>query len=160
MIRKLVTGAVFNILNILVQVVLGLLVFREMLLHFGETDFGIWSLLFALLAHIQLCEFGLGSMISKLVPSLSKPNSTESQSHFSTAFFTINGLFLIFLFVLIILSFYAHTIPNPFESDTPLGLVVFLLGLNFLFIFLCLQIYSKLKFFFVFSLLQDQFDQC
>ena len=52
MLKILVTGALYNIVNILAQILLGLVVFREMLLHFGEADFGTWSLLFAILAHV------------------------------------------------------------------------------------------------------------
>lgn len=135
MIKKLISGALFNILNIIVQVLLGLIVFREMLLHFGEADFGLWSLLFAILAHIQLFEFGLGSMMSKLVPALKKPKDSVSKALFSTAFFTLNSIFVTFFVILIIASIYVDTMAFDFESGASFGFVVFLLGCNFLFIF-------------------------
>ncbi len=135
MLKKLVYGAVFNIVNILVQVLLGLIVFREMLLHFGEADFGAWSLLFAILSHIQLCEFGLGTMISKLVPNLKKPDNNQSKTLFSTAFYSMTALFALFSVLLVITSFFLDKLSFQFESDAPLGLVVLLLGLNFLLIF-------------------------
>ncbi|MCG7646025.1 polysaccharide biosynthesis C-terminal domain-containing protein [Alteromonas sp. Cnat3-28] len=50
MLKVLVSGALDNVVNIVTQILLGLVVFREMLLHFGEADFGTWSLLFAILA--------------------------------------------------------------------------------------------------------------
>lgn len=135
MLRVLVSGALYNILNIVVQVLLGLIVFREMLLYFGEADFGTWSLLFAILAHIQLCEFGLGSMISKLVPILRTEDNAKNEAYFSTVFLTMFGISVIFFVILCIVSILVHYSTYTFESEAPFGLVVFLIGFNFLCLF-------------------------
>ncbi len=41
MLKILVTGALYNIVNILAQILVGLIVFREMLLHFGLSVFAL-----------------------------------------------------------------------------------------------------------------------
>lgn len=134
MLRILVSGAIYNLLNIFTKVVLGLLVFKEMLLHFGVADFGLWSFLFAIFAHIKLFEFGMGSLISKLVPVLEKDR--DNRSNFSTVFFAFIFVSLCFL----ILAFCVLLVPLDygveFQGEASLKVVIFLLALNFVFVFL------------------------
>ncbi|WP_371194974.1 polysaccharide biosynthesis C-terminal domain-containing protein [Glaciecola sp. SC05] len=135
MLRTLVTGAAYNIINILVQVLLGLIVFREMLLHFGEKDFGSWTLIFAILAHISLFEFGLGSLISKLVPVLSGDHAKVNKSYFSTAFFSMSIIAVFFLVLIAVIALFIEQSTIEFESSISFGALIFLLGVNFVFLF-------------------------
>lgn len=135
MLKILVTGALYNIVNILAQILLGLIVFREMLLHFGEADFGTWSLLFAILAHVKLFEFGLGSIISKLVPILKKGDS-KNVSYFSTAIVAMALIFAAFLAVLIAVALIGGQETLQFQGTEAFTLVLFLMGCNFLFLYL------------------------
>ena len=135
MLKILVTGALYNIVNILAQILLGLVVFREMLLHFGEADFGTWSLLFAILAHVKLFEFGLGSIISKLVPILKKGDS-KNVSYFSTAIVAMALIFAAFLAVLIAVALIGGQETLQFQGTEAFTLVLFLMGCNFLFLYL------------------------
>lgn len=135
MLKVLISGAIFNIVNILIQIILGMLVFREMLLHFGEHDFGQWTFIFAILAHIMLFEFGLGSVISKLTPILKREH--KNLSRFSTAIVVIFGIGLIFLAGIGIASIVLSQFPNmlEFDADITLAQLLFLLGANFVFTF-------------------------
>lgn len=135
MLKVLVSGALYNIVNIVAQVLLGLVVFREMLLHFGEADFGTWSLLFAILAHVKLFEFGLGSIISKLVPIL-KNGDSKNVSYFSTAIVAMALIFSAFLAVLIAVALIGGQETLQFQGTEAFTLVLFLMGCNFLFLYL------------------------
>lgn len=135
MLRVLVSGALYNIVNIVAQIVLGLVVFREMLLHFGEADFGTWSLLFAILAHVKLFEFGLGSIISKLIPIL-KNGDSRNVSYFSTAFVATALIFTVFLAALIVVALIGGQETLQFQGTEAFTLVLFLIGCNFLFLYL------------------------
>ncbi len=132
MIKVLVSGFVFNILNILIQVVLGMLVFREMYIHFTEGDFGRWTLLFAILAHVSLFEFGLGSLISKLIPLLDKDKI--NLHHFAASIASILGIGGGFLFVVICISLIILSSPSlmQFDSDVSLSMLLLLLAINFI----------------------------
>ncbi|WP_394143347.1 MATE family efflux transporter [Vibrio atypicus] len=132
MIEKLVKGAVFNIANILLQVVLGLFVFREMLHYFGEQDFGTWSLIMAILAHIALFEFGLGAMISRMVSIEDK--ALDNKAILSTCFVVINSIASVFIVVSTIVSFIIYEYSydySSFVSGESLAIVVLLLSANF-----------------------------
>lgn len=148
MLKVLVSGAIFNIMNILIQIVLGMLVFREMLLHFGEHDFGQWTFVFAILAHIMLFEFGLGSVISKLTPHLAR--EPESVARFSTAIVVIFFIGLVFLCLISIISIAISQFPEmvSFDDKITLAELLFLLGANFVFTFQAgaLQAYLTGKF--------------
>lgn len=148
MLRTLVSGAVFNILNLIVQIFLGMLVFREMLLSFGEHDFGQWSFVFAILAHIVLFEFGLGSVISKLTPILGRDE--HNQARFSAAVLVIFSIGAGFLLLIGIAALVLNQMPVilPFDDSISLAELLFLLGANFVFTFLAgaLQAYLTGKF--------------
>ncbi len=133
MLNKLITGAMFNIANIFIQVVLGLLVFREMLLFFGESDFGYWSVIMAILAHVILFEFGLGSVISKLIASDNKSQNEVDNQLVSCAFLVIFSVAAIFILLGISgLIFYHFNAQNTtFSNGTPIIIVAFLLSINF-----------------------------
>lgn len=135
MLKTLVTGAAYNIINIVVQVLLGLIVFREMLLHFGEKDFGSWTLIFAILAHISLFEFGLGSLMSKLVPILKSSPNSENKSNFSTAFFSISTIAMAFLVIIGTAAIFVEQSTIEFGGSVSFGALIFLLGVNFIFLF-------------------------
>jgi len=135
MLKTLVSGAAFNMMNIFIQIILGMLVFREMLLHFGENDFGNWSLIFAILAHISLFEFGLGNFISKLAPILS--NSPQNRSYFSTALISIFAIGISFFILISIGAAILSQLPGflSFEDDISSSSLLFLLGINFICVF-------------------------
>ncbi|OLF79223.1 hypothetical protein AWH61_05090 [Alteromonas sp. W12] len=135
MLKVLVTGALYNLLNVIVQILLGLIVFREMLLHFGEADFGTWSLLFAILAHVKLFEFGLGSIVSKLVPVLRNGDS-KNVSYFSTAIVVMALIFTVFFFALVAVAVSVEHDSLKFEGTEAFTLVLLLIGCNFLFLYL------------------------
>ncbi|MBR9897778.1 MAG: hypothetical protein GYB16_15595 [Gammaproteobacteria bacterium] len=135
MLKVLVSGALYNIVNIVAQILLGLVVFREMLLHFGEADFGTWTLLFAILAHVKLFEFGLGSIISKLVPIL-KNGDSKNVSYFSTAIVAMVLIFAAFLAVLVAVALIGGQVILQFQGTEAFTLVLFLMGCNFLFLYL------------------------
>lgn len=131
MLKKLVTGAVFNIANILIQVVLGLFVFREMLHYFGEHDFGAWSLIMAILAHIVLFEFGLGSIISRAISI----NNIEidRKKLISTSFCIIISIAIAFI-ILVTIGFVIYNFQNDrfsFQDGSYLFAVITLLAGNF-----------------------------
>ena len=103
LLKKLITGAVFNIGNVVLQVVLGLFVFKYMLSYFGDNDFGQWSVIMALLAHVTLFEFGLNSVISRQV-SVLNVSRDERVKVLSTAFLsilTLGGDFFYCVFLLV-----------------------------------------------------------
>lgn len=135
MLKTLVSGAAFNMLNIFIQIILGMLVFREMLLHFGENDFGNWSFIFAILAHISLFEFGLGNFISKLAPVLSA--SPENKAYFSTAIVSIFTIGLSFFILILIIALVLSQYPSllSFDDDISTSSLLLLLGINFICVF-------------------------
>ncbi|AGP77743.1 polysaccharide biosynthesis protein [Alteromonas mediterranea 615] len=135
MTRNLINGAAYNILNIMIQIFLGMLVFREMYINFGEHDFGMWMLVFAVMTQITLFEFGLGSIVSKLTPILKESEINTAQ--FSTALFAILLIGAFFFLILAISSFVFSLFPDfaKFDGNITLAELVFLLGANFVFTF-------------------------
>lgn len=131
MLKKLVSGAVFNIANILVQVVLGLFVFREMLHYFGDHDFGAWSLIMAILAHIVLFEFGLGTIISRAISI--KDIEIDRKSLISTSFCMIISIAIVFTFFVLFCWFlYNFQGDNfAFNDGSYLSVVIALIAGNF-----------------------------
>lgn len=131
MLNKLVTGAVFNIANIMLQVILGLFIFREMLHYFGEQDFGLWSLVMAILAHIALFEFGIGAMISRMASI--EDDKVDKASILSSCFVIINSIAILFVIISVAASFSvsAYTGHTAFASSESVGLVTLLLAANF-----------------------------
>lgn len=148
MLRILFSGAVFNIINIVIQTTLGMLVFREMFLSFGENDFGQWTFIFSILTQITLFEFGLGSIVSKLTPIIQKKE--VNRQRFSTALFAIFLIGIVFLIIITVSAFFFNYFPPSlnFEADVTFSSLLFLLGLNFIFTFqgMAAQAYLNGKF--------------
>ncbi|WP_194945099.1 lipopolysaccharide biosynthesis protein [Shewanella sp. TC10] len=67
MFSKLLSGVAFNIVNVFIQVFVGLFVVRALLSFLGESDFGLWAILIAFVAQVNLLEFGMGSIIGRHV---------------------------------------------------------------------------------------------
>lgn len=134
---KLISGAVFNVLNIVIQVVLGLFVFREMLSFFGNENFGLWSVIMALLAHVSLFEFGLGALISRQV-ALIDDVEKKNKNIISTAFISLISLGALFLFFFTIASIgYSFSNYSQYFTDgTSIQLIATLLAINFLLSFI------------------------
>jgi O-antigen/teichoic acid export membrane protein len=137
LLKKLISGAIFNVGNVVLQVVLGLFVFKYMLSYFGDHDFGQWSVIMALLAHVTLFEFGLNSVISRQV-SILNVSLDERVKILSTAFLSIATLGGIFLLLCISagLWFYFSSASLTFDDGTPILLISALLAFNFFFIFI------------------------
>lgn len=145
LLKKLITGAVFNVGNVVLQVVLGLFVFKYMLSYFGDNDFGQWSVIMALLAHVTLFEFGLNSVISRQV-SVLNVSRNERVKVISTAFLSIVTLGGIFLLLCISagLWFYFSDDSLTFDDGTQILLISALLAFNFFFIFISSGLQSYL----------------
>lgn len=145
LLKKLITGAVFNIGNVVLQVVLGLFVFKYMLSYFGDNDFGQWSVIMALLAHVTLFEFGLNSVISRQV-SVLNVSRDERVKVLSTAFLsivTLGGGFLL-LCISAGMWFYFSSDNLTFNDGTSILLISALLAFNFFFIFISSGLQSYL----------------
>ncbi|SON52788.1 lipopolysaccharide biosynthesis protein [Vibrio tapetis] len=134
MLAKLFNGALLNILNILIQLVLGLYLFREMLIYFGAQDFGLWSMMMAMLAHIALFEFGLGGLISRVVSQSNDLDGVSQKSVVTTCYVMICSVSALF-FISSVLGASLYTSSNQalsFEmKDNSLFYVCLLLSLNF-----------------------------
>jgi len=131
LLNKLISGAIFNVVNIIFQVFIGLLVFREMLHYFGDHNFGVWSLLMAVLSHIVLFEFGLGSIIARAISV--EREKFQRGPLISTSFFCIFILALLFsLLVLISLFLISNNVINfSFSSNVNTYLIILFLAANF-----------------------------
>lgn len=131
LVNKLISGAIFNVFNIAIQVVLGLFLFREMLAFLGNEDFALWSVIIALLAHVSLFEFGIGSVISRQV-ALRDVGKPETNKVLSTAILSLVSLGGIFLLVLAIACVvYSFTdYQQEFSDGSSIIFILVLLALN------------------------------
>lgn len=145
MLGVLVNGAVFNIINIVVQIILGMLVFREMYLSFGENDFGQWTFIFSILTQITLFEFGLGSIVSKLTPILQK--KAVNKERFSAALFAIFLIGIVFLVIITVIALLFSLFPSSihFDAEVTFSSLLFILGLNFIFTFQSMAVQAYLN---------------
>ncbi len=132
LIKKVISGAVLNITNLVVQAVLGLFVFKEIFTFFGEQDFGRWTVIYALLAHISLFEFGLGMVITRQI-SLAEYCAEKRKRKLSTAFYMLLSVAMIFLLLFVLCAVLYHLTDNNqyFSDGTSILLVASLLALNF-----------------------------
>ncbi len=132
LIKKVISGAVLNIVNLVIQAVLGLFVFKEIFTFFGEQDFGRWTVIYALLAHISLFEFGLGMVITRQV-SLADSCADERKRKLSTAFYGLLSVAMIFLLIFVLCAVLYHLTDNNlyFSDGTSILFVASLLALNF-----------------------------
>ncbi len=151
MLSKLFNGALLNILNILIQLVLGLYLFREMLVYFGEQDFGLWAMIMAMFAHIALFEFGLGGLISRVVSQSGEIDGITKTSAVTTCYVMILGISALF-FTFSTLATYLYVNSHysvSFEmKDNSLFFVCVLLSANFTLNFIsgAIQAYLIAKF--------------
>lgn len=132
LIKKVISGAVLNIANLVIQAVLGLFVFKEIFTFFGEQDFGRWTVIYALLAHISLFEFGLGMVITRQV-SLADYCPDERKRKLSTAFYGLLSVAMVFLLIFVLCAVLFNLLGNNlyFSDGTSILFVASLLALNF-----------------------------
>jgi len=135
LIKKLFSGAIANILNLLLQLVLGLWVFRELYNYLGEYDFGIWAILFAVFAHVVLFEFGLGMVItrhsSKDLENINEADTNLIESCFKT-FYLFSVVVILFSLIGVSLFSMLFTENGEFNHGDSIILVSMLIAGSFI----------------------------
>lgn len=107
MLEKLLSGIIFNIFNVIVQVFVGLLVFRELLAYMGEDDFGVWAVIIALVSQIKLLQFGLGAIVSRETSRLSdNKGNLHAKVVVSTAFVILASIGFVFSVTFILNAYF------------------------------------------------------
>nr|WP_283104651.1 oligosaccharide flippase family protein [Shewanella olleyana] len=97
----MLSGVAFNIVNVFIQVFVGLFVVRALLSFLGESDFGLWAILIAFVAQVNLLEFGMGSIIGRHV---SKKEEYEGERKIIVSNVMMLITLMAFLFFLVAIS--------------------------------------------------------
>lgn len=135
MIKKLFSGALANIFNLLLQLLLGLWVFRELYNYLGEYDFGVWALLFAVFSHVVLFEFGLGMVITRHSAKDSQYFDFVDKELIDSCFKTFYICSIAVIIFFVIVSFFSSMFfpeNNEFKQGDSILIVSFLLACSFI----------------------------
>ncbi|PKL70599.1 MAG: polysaccharide biosynthesis protein [Methanomicrobiales archaeon HGW-Methanomicrobiales-1] len=109
-----------NIVYFFVNFIIGLLLVPYFISTLGVAAYGIIPLATSLSGYVGILTDSLNSAVSRfLTVDLQKEDYTKANKTFNTAFFTISGLILIMVPLVLTLSFFAPTIFNvPLGQET------------------------------------------
>ena len=89
--RRLFLGSSLNTVNLIVSVFSGLLVTPWMMHAYGDSTFGIWSLVASFMGYYGLLDLGLSSAISRFVSrAIGQKNHHQINEVVTTGFFVLN----------------------------------------------------------------------
>jgi O-antigen/teichoic acid export membrane protein len=136
--RRLFVGSSLNTVNLIVSVFSGLLVTPWMMHAYGDSNFGIWSLIASFMGYYGLLDLGLSSAISRFVSrAIGQKNHHQINEVVTTGFFVLVGISIVSVLATLGLMWGSHLLFKEAGEIQLFNQLLIILSVNIVFGFPC-----------------------
>lgn len=128
--REIILGTVISYLSVLIQIVSTLVVTPFLINHLGDTEYGIYKIVAALIAYISIMNFGLGNSLIRFLSELMVQGQKKRADELTKVLCIVNLTATLLAFLAGVGVY--HIIPDAFsatlsEPDSGIAQKVFLI---------------------------------
>lgn len=137
--RKLINGALLNLINLIAQILSGFYVMPLMIKTFGDALFGIWLLVGSFLGFSAVLDLGLPSAVSRFISQAigkgGENQSKETKFITATAFYIFIVISIMSMFIIAIAIIFAPAFLKDSSQITLFRELLLILCINNLFVY-------------------------